>query len=120
MTKENSETNPTSPIISGNERNMVALAYFTTILSLLFPIGIGLLFSPEGPFPPWANFLYPAGGAIGILICGLIYWGSIRTSQFVSNHSRKAAKINIVCTIAVTLILLLFFNAFDGPEAYCR
>ncbi len=117
MTKDNSETNTTSPKISGNERNKAALAYFTTFLILLLPIGFGFLFSSEGSFPLWTDFLYPVGGAVGALICGLIYWRNAHTSQFVSNHSAKAAKINIVCTIATTLIILLFFNAFDGPEA---
>lgn len=118
MTKENSETNTTSPKISGNERNKAALAYFTTFLILLLPIGFGILFSsPDGDYPSWTNFYFPAGGAVGALICGLMYWGNMRTSPFVSNHSRKAAKINIVCTIAITLITLLFFNALDGPEA---
>ena len=117
MTKDSPETNTTSPKISGNERNQSALAYSTTLLILLLPIGFGFLFSSEGSFPLWTNFLYPVGGAIGALICGLIYWGNMRTSQFVSDHSRKAAKINIVCTIAIALIMLLFFNALDGPEA---
>ncbi len=117
MTKENSETNTTSPKISRNERNKSALSYFTTFLILLLPIGLGILFSlPDGGFPSWTNFCYPVGGAVGALICGIMYWGNMRTSQFISNHSRKAAKINIVCTIAITLITLLFFNTFDGPE----
>ncbi len=111
MTKENSETNTTSPKISRNERNKSVLAYFTTFLILLLPIGIpGTLTLFSSPF------YLAAGGAVGALICGLMYWGNMRTSQFISNHSRKAAKINIVCTIAMTLITLLFFNMLDGPE----
>ncbi len=100
MTKDNSETNTTSPKISGNERNMAALAYLTTF------------------FLPLALFLdlsAPMGGAVGALICGLIYWRNKRTSEFVTNHSRKAAKINLVCTIAIALIDLLFFYSINRP-----
>lgn len=117
MTKDSSDTNITSTKISGTERNQAGLAYFTTFLIPLLPIAFGILFSSaDGDFPLWIIFLYPVGGAVGALICGLIYWGNMRISQFVSNHSSKAAKINIVCTIALILIILLFFNAFDGPE----
>jgi len=119
MNKENSETNTTLPKISGNERNKAALAYLTTFLLPWLPIGIGILFSsPDGDYPLrlWGNFLPAMGNAVGALICGLIYWRNMHTSQFVSNHSRKAAKINIVCAIAITLIILLFFKALDGPE----
>ncbi len=114
MTKENSETSTTSPKISRNERNKSAFAYFTTFLILLLPIGLDTL-DLDSLFS--SPFYLAAGGAVGALICGLMYWGNMRTSQFTSNHSRKAAKINIVCTIAITLITLLFFNTFDGPEA---
>ncbi len=118
MIKDNSEKNTTSPKISGNERNKATLAYFTTFLSVLLPIGFGLfLFLSERSFPSWANILYPLGGTVGALICGLIYWRNTHISKFVSNHSAKAAKINIVCTVAIILIAVLFFNSLDGPEA---
>ena len=117
MTKDNSEANTTSPIISGNERHKSVIAYYTTFLILLLPEVYWKLYSVEGALPSWDLFLYPAGGVVGALICGVIYWRNRHTSSFVAKHAREAAKINVVCFIALTLIITLFFNLFDGPEA---
>lgn len=116
MTKDNSKTITTSPQISGNERNKSVIAYYTTFLILLLPEVYQRLYCAEGNLCSIELFLYPVGGVVGALICSVIYWRNRHTSSFVAKHATVAAKINVVCFIALTLIISLFFNAFDGPE----